>query len=86
MPGAEARDLGSEGALHVSVAGLVVALGVGVVHGRVGWAGRGAGTMALGNRKLDGSRQSKNSVCFPRGLWHVGSPGGLDTEMIVCVS
>ena len=53
MPGAEARDLGSEGALHVSVAGWVVGAG------RYMWGGgqgRGlGGGMAQGNRTLGSS-------------------------------
>lgn len=52
MPGAEARDLGSEGALHVSVAGWVVAAGWCMGGGQ----GRGlGGGMAQGNKTLGGS-------------------------------
>lgn len=40
MPGAEARDLGSEGALHVSLAGGVVGAGWCMGAGRAGaWVG-----------------------------------------------
>ena len=52
MPGAEARDLGSEGALHVSVAGWVV--GAGQCMGGGQDRGLGGGT-TQGTRTLGGS-------------------------------
>ena len=59
MPGAEARDLGSEGAFHVSVAGWAVGAGQ-CMWGRARQGGVGGEGLAQGNWKLGASLQRKN--------------------------